>query len=90
MGTSPFFAVTVDQIPEYAKGTPILEMTAGWIVGHSSNEVFDELQADAKKNGYDGIVGLRFQAVYDTNHFDKQHIQLIWIAYGTFVKFARA
>ena len=68
-------------------------MFAQWNQGSSVSEAFTRLEKWAKENNYDGIIGLRFAV---GTRVAEELLQIggtavtstvMWLAYGTLVKF---
>jgi uncharacterized protein YbjQ (UPF0145 family) len=60
MTNVPFFAVTVDYVPNYLGDLEVTKMATNWGAGSKPQEAIDDLKKYAVKEGYHGIIGLRF------------------------------
>jgi hypothetical protein len=56
----PFFTVTVDYVPEYVGEHQIVKMQADWSGASKPGEAMAKFKEYAVKNGYHGIIGLRY------------------------------
>jgi uncharacterized protein YbjQ (UPF0145 family) len=60
MTNVPFFVVTVDYVPSYLGDLEVTKMATNWGGGSKPQEAIDDLKKYAIKEGYHGIIGLRF------------------------------
>lgn len=60
MTNVPFFVVTVDHVPDYLGDLEVTKMVTNWGSGSKAREAIDDFKNYAVKEGYHGIIGLRF------------------------------
>jgi uncharacterized protein YbjQ (UPF0145 family) len=88
MPNVPFFIVTVDHVPDYLREFKIIEMKADWSGASKPGEALSKFKEYAMKNGYHGIVGLRYSN-YERVGGGMAGIGSVtsFFVYGTVVKF---